>query len=212
MGRLLVILAGVLTLVFGHQGGTDWRKVKKEALEDPLTTQLLLVKYSEGCDAEAFYYVRRGSHWKLRHKAPAQVGRNGIDKEREGDGKSPTGDFMTTVAFGVLPNPGYCGKYIDLNPFIIGCDSEGPYYNRIIDIRETGEYAGEKMSECIPAYNYGYALNYNPENIYPLGSAIFLHCLSGKAGTAGCVAVDEDFMRMMLVDYRTGFQVSIYRK
>ena len=49
-----------------------------------------------------------------------------------------------------------------------------------------------------PEYNYGLALDYNKECVPGLGSNIFFHCKGTKPSTAGCVAVDEKVMRLVL--------------
>lgn len=94
--------------------------------------------------------------------------------------------------------------------FVYACDEEGPYYNTIVDTAVTGvSCGGEHMIEMVPEYNYGLELDYNPCNAYPLGSAIFVHCKGSKAYTGGCVALDEDFMKLILVEARPDMRVVI---
>jgi len=158
--------------------------------------QILLVKYIGGSDAVAEFYVRdKNGKFHLDMKGDAFVGKNGIDKTREGDAKTPTGTFNITTAFGIKPNPGTSVPYIDVKETTFACDEDCEFYNRIIDTRETGhDCHGEHMIKYTSSYAYGIAFNYNPENIYPKGSACFLHCKSDNPYTHGCVAVDEDFM------------------
>jgi len=157
--------------------------------------QILLVKHTHGSEAVVEFYVRENGRFRLDMKGDAFVGKNGIDKTREGDAKTPTGTFGITTAFGIKPNPGTSVPYIDVKETTFACDEDCEFYNRIIDTMETGhDCHGEHMIKYTSSYAYGMALNYNPENIYPKGSAIFLHCKGSNPYTGGCIAVDEDFM------------------
>lgn len=130
------------------------------------------------------------------------VGKNGYGKNREGDLKTPVGEFRAVTAFGVRPDPGTELPYIAVTGSTVACDSEGPWYNRIVDVSKLSEGSmckGERMIDLVPEYNYGIALDYNPDNVYPLGSAIFFHCKGAKTWTGGCVAVDEEMMKHILL-------------
>lgn len=190
-----------------------WASILKKYRKDDSVSSLLLVKCTEGSNAEVCYYLKSGKTWSLQSEGTAFIGRNGLGKEKEGDGKTPEGDFTATMSFGILPDPGSNEGYIQVSPYTIACDQDCIYYNQIIDSREAGqEYGGEKMFDYSPDYDYGMVLDYNPDNIYPLGSAIFLHCKGEKTFTGGCVAVDEDFMKYILQSCGRGLKVCIHRK
>lgn len=160
----------------------------------------LVVTACGGTEATAeLRAIRNNGSVRVLGSGSAYIGRNGLGKEREGDGKTPEGVFHATVAFGIMPDPGTSLPYIPVSPTVFACDEEGPYYNKIIDTDTTSHIChGEKMSEISPEYDYGIATDYNPDNIYPLGSAIFIHCKGEKKSTAGCVAVDRRFMVKIL--------------
>ena len=123
------------------------------------------------------------------------VGKNGLGKTGEGDGKTPIGTLHPLTAFGVKPNPGTTMPYIDVKPTTYACDENCEYYNQIIDIFETKhDCKGEEMYSYQPQYNYGIATDFNKECIYPNGSAIFIHVKGTKTYTGGCIAFDEDRM------------------
>ena len=63
-----------------------------------------------------------------------------------------------------------------------------------------------------PEYNYGIALDYNPECEWPLGSSIFLHCKGAKVFTGGCVAIDEELMKLVLMNAEPGMRVIIHEE
>ena len=49
----------------------------------------------------------------------------------------------------------------------------------------------EHLIEVYPGYEYAMNINYNEEGIKKKGSAIFLHCLTRRNYTAGCIAIDK---------------------
>ena len=123
------------------------------------------------------------------------VGKNGLGKTGEGDGKTPIGTLHPLTAFGVKPNPGTTMPYIDVKPTTYACDENCEYYNQIIDTSETKhDCKGEEMYSYQPQYNYGIATDFNKQCIYPNGSAIFIHVKGTKTYTGGCIAFDEDRM------------------
>jgi len=53
-------------------------------------------------------------------------------------------------------------------------------------------------------------LDFNPDNIYPKGSNIFLHCSDSSRSTAGCVALEEEMMLEILTTDTPGFKICIH--
>ena len=60
-------------------------------------------------------YIYLKAVFKLVLSENGYVGRNGINKKKEGDMKTPTGTFKLTTAFGIKDNPGTKIKYIKVN-------------------------------------------------------------------------------------------------
>ena len=173
-------------------------------------SEALVVSDAHGSRAKAVFYVRKDGRWRLAASGKAYIGRNGLGKTGEGDGKTPSGAFTVTSAFGVLPDPGTSLEYLTVTPSTFACDEPGPYYNRIIDTAAVHHSCcGEDMFKTVPAYNYGLTVDFNPENIYPCGSNIFIHCFSGKKYTAGCVALSEKMMKEILLSAHPGMKVLI---
>lgn len=128
----------------------------------------------------------------------AYIGKNGLGKKTEGDGKTPKGTFHILTAFGIKPDPGTALPYVKIGEETYCC-ADPEFYNLLIDIREhPHQCTGEHMSDYVPEYNYGFFIDYNKECIFGLGSAIFFHCKGGKTYTGGCVAIDETSMVSIL--------------
>ncbi len=167
--------------------------------------QLLEVKCKQGSDADVKYYVKGPKGWRVRGRGKAFIGKNGCGKEREGDARTPLGDLRALRAFGILPDPGSSLPYLNVRPGIIACDEEGPYYNRIVEcagwdnIAGSCDIGGERMWELSPEYDYGLETDYNAAGLWPLGSAIFIHCKGAKQWTGGCVALDKPLMKKILM-------------
>ena len=153
--------------------------------------QLLEVYDVQGSEGKARLTV----DGKVLFVTDVYVGKNGLGKTGEGDGKTPVGILHPLSAFGVKPNPGTKMPYIDVKPTTYACDEDCEYYNKIIDTAETKhECKGEEMYSYQPQYNYGIATDFNKECIYPNGSAIFIHVKGSKPYTGGCISFDEDRM------------------
>lgn len=191
-----------------------WRETMQQYRADESTGQLLLIRYTKGCSAKACYYIKNresNDAWELVfEEQDAYIGKSGIGKTTEGDAATPIGDFKATGAFGILPNPETALEWTDITPSTFSCDEDGPYYNQIIDTELTDhDCSGEEMFAYSPEYNYGITLNYNPDNIYPLGSSIYLHCKGPKYFTGGCIAISQEHMETILKTASPGFTVCI---
>jgi L,D-peptidoglycan transpeptidase YkuD (ErfK/YbiS/YcfS/YnhG family) len=135
----------------------------------------------------------------------AQIGRNGVAKsgeKREGDGKTPSGNFPITTLF---------GKETFLNttmPFIkaeasIYCvdDTKSRYYNRIVDAQmiEKDFDSFEYILRGDGQYDIGAVIGYNEANEAGKGSCIFMHIQKdSNSPTAGCVALSKEDLSSLL--------------
>lgn len=157
--------------------------------------KLIILRHIADSDAVLEFWEKdTASHWQKIFDCAAIVGRNGMGKEREGDEKTPLGDFGLICAFGLKPDPGARLPYVQITEDI-WCCGDGMAYNRIIDIKKLPHRCrGEKMADYYPEYNYGIFPDYNAEGKAGLGFAIFLHCRGEKNYTGGCIAVDEEHM------------------
>jgi len=177
---------------------SKWDTILKKYQDDKNVNQVLLVKHTTGSNAIVEFYNKTDGEWVLVFSENGVVGSKGIGKQAEGDKKTPTGDFGIGSAFGILENPGTKLNYIRVTKTTYACDEDSPYYNTIIDTSVVNHTChGEEMYKYTTAYAYGLQIGYNLENVYPKGSAIFLHVKSGSS-TAGCVAITKDHMKTVL--------------
>ena len=138
--------------------------------------------------------------WRQMMTTPGCIGKHGLGKTMEGDGKTPVGVYGFNCAFGIAEDPGCALEYqqVDENAYWSGDQREGYRYNEMVDIRDlpdlnTGD--SEHIVEYINEYQYCLNISYNEDGTPGLGSAIFLHCLGPfKPYTGGCVAIPTDQM------------------
>ena len=141
--------------------------------------------------------------WELVFETEAVIGKNGLGKTKEGDGKTPAGVFLFTKAFGILENPGTKFEYVQVDERHYWVDdSRSKYYNQLVDIKNVVPdwKSAEHILEYGECYHYVLATSFNVEKIPGAGSAVFLHCVSDDAdATAGCIAIPEVYMREIIM-------------
>jgi len=124
----------------------------------------------------------------------ADIGYNGFappGQKHEGDGRTPSGSFGFSFAFGVDPDPGVLLPFRAVTgPSIVWDDDPAsPLYNQWVDTTTANAGAAPEPMDQVPAYGYGAVIAYNTDPVVPgAGSAIFLHVSTG-APTLGCVAL-----------------------
>jgi L,D-peptidoglycan transpeptidase YkuD (ErfK/YbiS/YcfS/YnhG family) len=146
--------------------------------------------------------------WIENYSTPGQIGRNGLGKEREGDGKTPIGIFTFTKAFGILPNPGITSMpYLQVDETHHWVDDpESKFYNQCVSTRdvEPDWNSTEHLYKYVGDYNYSLATSYNKECTPYVGCAIFLHCtVKDFRPTSGCIAIPEEYMAETMVQLRS---------
>ena len=162
-----------------------------------LVNQIILVIPPNYTTTEAmlYFYVKNGNKWVERMETEAIVGRNGFGKTKEGDGKTPVGMYQFDCYFGINDNPGTDLPYIQVNEsHYWDGDSKSKNYNTLVN-NETYSNFNHSESEHIIDYNPGYEyvlnIDYNKEQTPNKGSAIFLHCFTGRNYTGGCISIDK---------------------
>lgn len=223
MSRLIACVLCIMMSV----GGMNFEKVKAveiwgsgsavsidqlpEAFSEAAGTQIVLVDYEGRSKARISVYEKFGEEWYLLGEETAVVGKNGMGKTREGDGKTPLGVYSLETPFGILNDPGAQMPYTLVTEDLYWCATSGSeYYNKLVSAGETGReavYPDEELIRYKGYYNYAMFIDYNREGAEGKGSCIFLHCTGAKSTTGGCVAVPEEFMRKILCWAREGTKI-----
>jgi L,D-peptidoglycan transpeptidase YkuD (ErfK/YbiS/YcfS/YnhG family) len=189
-----------------------WTKLLTKYRNNKKVNQLIFVKYTGGSKARLYMYNKTDTGWKCILNCTAYVGQNGIGKQKEGDRKTPTGVYTLTQAFGIRSDPGAKMDYSNINKYLYWC-ADPQYYNQLVDVRKMPhDCSGEHLIDYVPQYNYGMVLNYNKNNVYKKGSAIFLHCTGSNRYTGGCIAVSQSNMIRILKNAEKGTRICIYKK
>lgn len=154
---------------------------------------------SQGRGATFGYYEKDSEGWHEILKAHAFIGKNGWSgKKREGDGKTPSGVFTFTKAFGINRDPGCPMGYtrIDETHYWNG-DSNSLLYNQFVSTEEYDNFNTKKskhLADFNMAYKYALAISHNQFGKPQGGSATFLHCYTKNKFTSGCVAIPESVL------------------
>jgi L,D-peptidoglycan transpeptidase YkuD (ErfK/YbiS/YcfS/YnhG family) len=127
---------------------------------------------------------------------PAVIGKNGIGKTREGDGKTPIGAYQIGSTFGWANSPTSMKMpYKQTNKFHYWVDdTTSRDYNKWMYYTGNPSTRWKSFERLLhPLYKYAFVIRYNEQPIViGKGSAIFFHIWNGPTSyTAGCVAVSE---------------------
>lgn len=178
------------------------------------TTQAITVVGNGGSYATLTLHTKRNGVWTETLSCSARVGKNGITgNKREGDGKTPRGIYSLGQAFGLAGNPGTSRSWLQVNNNHYWVDDvNSSYYNRLVDASQTGIQwsSAEHLISYPTAYRYAIAVNYNTACTRGAGSAIFLHCSTGRA-TAGCISVSQNDMVRILKMLQGDTLIGIYQ-
>lgn len=197
---------------YGYKNGDRYLK---QYIAIPAVRQIILVEQSkETVSTGTLFLLVKNSDgaWKEKLRCKAYLGKNGLGKTREGDVRTPTGDYGFIMAFGAKDDPGSLIPYTKLTDSMYLC-GDRDYYNQFIDSRKIDHRCSnnsEHLIQYIPQYNYALFIDYNKEGVYGKGSAIFLHCFGSYPYTLGCVSVAEENMKKILRTVDTNSRICIY--
>lgn len=197
---------------FGYKNGNQYLT---QYQNDSEVKQMILVEQSvaEASAGSLFLLAKNEKgEWQEQLQCKALLGKNGIDKVREGDKRTPSGDFGFLMAFGAKEDPGSLVPYTKLTNTMYLCGDK-EYYNQFIDVSKLNHRCGnnsEHLISYIPQYNYALFIDYNKERIFGKGSAIFLHCFGSYPFTLGCISVAEENMVKILRMVDANARICIY--
>lgn len=174
------------------------------------TNQIIVVAADGNSATVSMHNKNQDGTWTEVLSTDGKIGRNGIGKTKEGDGKTPTGVYRFMFGFGNMPDPGTALPYtqVDSSYYWVD-DSESAYYNQFVSTDNvTKDWdSAEHIASVNKSYNYVLALDYNADCVPGAGSAIFMHCQ--PTGGAGCIAVPEDKMIEIMKNVQDGCVVII---
>ncbi|MBQ3284763.1 MAG: L,D-transpeptidase family protein [Ruminococcus sp.] len=191
----------------------DW-VTKLPAAQD--TDQLFVVAaYDKTTAWVSMHEKDSNGNWQMIMTTPGFIGKNGLGKTMEGDGKTPVGTFGFNAAFGIADDPGCAIPYtkVDNSYYWSGDVRDGMQYNKMINIKDYPDLDKDNSEHIIDyTRHYQYCLNisYNEECTPGAGSAIFLHCLGpNKPFTGGCIAIPENQMKAVMQNVKPDCKVVI---
>ena len=213
------IVGEVQTDNVGTENETQVQETQTEAkasswvagLDIAETASQMIVVAADGSNATvSMHNKEEDGTWTELLSTAGKIGRNGIGKTKEGDGKTPTGVYRFLFGFGNMPDPG-CGlnyTQVDDSYYWVD-DSDSAYYNQFVSINEVTKdwNSAEHIAGVKSSYNYVLALDYNVDCVPGKGSAIFMHCT--PTGGAGCIAVPEEMIVEIMRNVEDGCVVVI---
>ena len=190
-----------------------WKTLLNKYRSDAKVRQIVFVRYN-GRNKTTLTLYKKGkdNKWYQSLHCKAYVGQNGLGKVKEGDRRTPTGEFDLEQPFGILKDPGSKMKYTRVNKHLYWCGDRS-HYNKMLDIRQyPHKCRGEHLINYKKQYAYAMNISYNSAGVYGKGSAIFLHCFGSSRYTLGCVAVSKANMKKIIRTCNAGTKICIYKK
>jgi len=164
--------------------------------------QMVKVYNAHGHTAALAWFEKRGDAWvQVSDEWEVSVGREGLGKTKEGDGKTPVGVFALGEVYGYRKTPTPMPFFQSDEHLVCVDDAQSRYYNRIVDRRRVLEdfKSFENMRRADNLYALLVTVGYNRENVPGRGSCIFLHIRrKDKGPTAGCVALPIEAMKKLV--------------
>lgn len=190
-----------------------------EKLSAAEKTDQIVVVAGSGMDSPlvrtAYYRKDESGSWQEIFCVSGYCGFNGMSTDkREGDRRTPVGEYGFVCNFGILPDPGSVLPYKELDEHDFWVDDSGsPYYNQMVSTRQVAPdwNSAEALIKAAPSYNYVLALDYNTAERTPgKGSAIFLHGIHPqKTWTEGCIAIPEERVKELVQELRPEARIVI---
>jgi L,D-peptidoglycan transpeptidase YkuD (ErfK/YbiS/YcfS/YnhG family) len=143
----------------------------------------------------AFEMINEQKIETVLYGAKIVFGRNGLDKEMEGDKKAPSGVFYVPFAFGT----DVIGKDLKIEYRIVTEDDYWVDDTGSDDYNTWQTYEGDPKTKwnsferlMIESYRLAFVIDYNSEREKGKGSAIFFHVWKdSETYTSGCTAAEE---------------------
>lgn len=167
------------------------------------TSQMIVVTAPKATDTTATLTAfERGSDgsWKpVIGPTKAFLGSQGMGEPKDNVPRTPQGTFALDKAFGRLANPGTKMPYtkVDRQDWW-DSNMRSPTYNTLVRQPKSPGGDSENLYDSGPVYDYAVNIAHNPQRTPGKASAMFLHVTNNQP-TQGCVAIDKESMRKVLV-------------
>jgi L,D-peptidoglycan transpeptidase YkuD (ErfK/YbiS/YcfS/YnhG family) len=165
--------------------------------------QVITVEAASSRSTEAiirgWFLLSSGTYKQVFGPYVAFVGVHGVGPTREGLGRTPTGVFTLTQAFGNEANDGTRLRYFRAGPDDWWDENPAsPEYNRHVRSAVSPGGASENLYYAGNAYSHAVVINYNTDPVVKgAGSGFFLHVSFGEP-TEGCVAIPANELRLVM--------------
>lgn len=167
---------------------------------DQLNTEQVIrvtVEHMKDFQGKLSVFEKVDGGWTVKlSNIPVVLGKNGIGKQKEGDGKTPLGTYTLGPAFGYGPEPS--DLIVDYAPvteqdYWIDDVNSADYNTWVNYGGDANEVWNSYEKLYTPLYKYAMVINYNVSPVVPdKGSGIFLHLWRSRAKpTNGCIALSE---------------------
>ncbi len=213
------------------QTSTRWRACTKtfDGISSSVAAKqrtVTIVNQTSTTYARVSFWVRTDSRCSFQRKFLTRTGRIGYGgtvpgtDRKQGTGTTPTGTWTMTEAFGIAPQPDLWLPYhrVVRGDYWVG-DNRSDHYNSLRN-RKSGGFrwrlpeSNDNGSEYLPGYRtqyrYAVVIDFNrlPVKKKHRGTGIFLH-VKGDGATAGCVAVTEHQLLVVLAYLHPGDKITI---
>ena len=204
MRKIFLALVMMIMFVFQSAQASPSPQWVKNLPAAQNSKQMVIVAGVQGSDAWISMHEKNSSgEWEQIMTTPGFIGKNGLGKVKEGDGKTPVGMFKFDFAFGIAPDPDCAIPYVQVNENHYWSGDKNFKYNQLVDVREAPANFDYENSEHLidfnPAYLYALNISYNSEGKPSKGFALYLRCFeSAKPYTGGSVMIPEDKMLFVM--------------
>ena len=190
------LVDSVLNTLAGLGGSSDGTSAPSK------TTQMIVVTAPKATDTKAtltaFEKGADGKWTTVAGPVPAFLGSQGLGEPKDNVPRTPEGTFALDQAFGRDANPGTKMPYFQATKDDWwDSNMKSPTYNTHVKGKNPGGDS-ENLYNSGPVYDYAVNIASNPQRTPGKASAMFLHVTNG-APTQGCVAIDKETMKKILV-------------
>lgn len=95
--NIRILFTAILLTIASAAHADKWTEILDTYAADTTTHQIVLVKCTEGCNAEAEFYIKDAQqHWQLERADTAHIGRYGLGEKAPGRQENTRGQLRNT--------------------------------------------------------------------------------------------------------------------